>query len=364
MESLTARSNNERLSSIEIERLKAERKARRRKKKRLLEKQQRKEEVRKLNAKATTSLSNMNDRSNLRNEDREKIIIKKSMNVNNTSSHGSDRPDKRVKKTKNKRAAAEVSPIPPKSIKHTRVPTTDLIPNTTNAPSNPISFPINDECTSLTVSPSGRHIIAGFTDGTLRLFDTTGRLWSKKQMFRGDDSSDSDSSETKKSRIENDLENLFDCDSSDSEDEDQPHNTSNQKDKYVMSKEFKHFGAVACQIQAKGVITSLLMHVDCSEDGSFAFGGVLRGSTELVAAHLSPLERFHDKFDSNSGKVCILDLIKVYRFSDAKLKGFGACTRLKDTIRPEYRLFTGKGIKVRKKPRCTIHAFLIFASHQ
>ena len=41
----------------------------------------------------------------------------------------------------------------------------------------------------------------------------------------------------------------------------------------------------------------------------------------------------------------ILDLIRVYRHGDAKLKGFGACVRLKGSV-PEYRLFTGKGIKV------------------
>ena len=206
----------------------------------------------------------------------------------------------------------------------------------------PISFPVNEECTSLSVAPSGRHIIAGFTDGTLRLFDTTGRLWSTERPSN----SECDNSDTKVGNVENALDQLFDCDSSDSENESASALPNKTKDKYVMSKSHQDFGAVACQIHAKGVITSLLMDVDCSEDGSFAFGGVLRGSTELVAVHLSPLEKYHDQFNSSTGKACILDLIKVYRLSDAKLKGFGACTRLKSTTRPEYRLFTGKGIKV------------------
>jgi hypothetical protein len=120
----------------------------------------------------------------------------------------------------------------------------------------------------------------------------------------------------------------------------------------VASKSFQNFGAVACQIHAKGVITSLLMDVDCCEDGKFAFGGVLRGSTELVAVDLSEIEKFHNQFfekgehEHNKKRLDILDLIKVYRFSDAKLKGFGACIKLQNTDKLEYRLFTGKGIKV------------------
>lgn len=207
-------------------------------------------------------------------------------------------------------------------------------------PSQPIKFPINEECTSIAVAPSGRHIIAGFTDGTLRLFDTTGRLWNKSKSFESN-------TDTAVDDVENDLEALFDCDSSDSESESsRPSQPTKAKNRVVMSRTHQNYGSVACQIHAKGVITSLLMSVGCCEDGSYAFGGVLRGSTELVAVDLSSLEKYHDNYDTSTGDVCILDLIKVYRYSDAKLKGFGACIRLKNTARPEYRLFTGKGIKV------------------
>ena len=213
---------------------------------------------------------------------------------------------------------------------------------TKTSKSSEISFPINEECTSLVLSPSGRHVVAGFTDGTLRLFDTTGRLWRPLSSTKYDATDP----------IKSEINILFDSDS-DEEEIDFSLQTSHRcKQRMVASKSFQNFGAVACQIHAKGVITSLLMDVDCCEDGHFAFGGVLRGSTELVAVDLTLVEHYHDQYNTNDGngqenQQDILDLIKVYRHSDAKLKGFGACIRLKNTKNPEYRLFTGKGIKVR-----------------
>lgn len=206
-----------------------------------------------------------------------------------------------------------------------------------------ISFPINEECTSLTLSPSGRTIIAGFTDGTLRLFDTTGRLWQPI--------STSKNSSLSNDPIKSEMSNLFDSDSDGDEDYSSKQTAHRAKQRMVASKSFQNYGAVACQIHARGVITSLLMDVGCCEDGKYAFGGVLRGSTELVAVDLSLLEKYHDVYLDNDGneqglKTDILDLIKVHRHSDAKFKGFGACIRLKNTSRTEYRLFTGKGIKV------------------
>jgi hypothetical protein len=207
-----------------------------------------------------------------------------------------------------------------------------------------ISFPVNEECTSLKLSPSGRHIIAAFTDGTLRLFDTTGRLWQPSSSMK--------SSDVLNDPIKSEMNGLFDSDSDDEELSSSKQPSHRAKQRMVASKSFQNFGAVACQIHARGVITSLLMDVDCCEEGRFAFGGVLRGSTELVALDLSQIEKYHDDFNAKDGNVQtskkdILDLIKVYRHSDAKLKGFGACIRVKSANKLEYRLFTGKGIKVR-----------------
>jgi hypothetical protein len=110
------------------------------------------------------------------------------------------------------------------------------------------------------------------------------------------------------------------------------------------------------------------MDVAVSEDGLYAFGGVQRGSVELVAVHLGEVENYLDeKFPSDDvttskpggekqaeSIVGLLDLVRVDRHADAKLKGFGAVARLwngweraRSGDRPEYLLFTGKGIKVR-----------------
>ena len=152
----------------------------------------------------------------------------------------------------------------------------------------------------------------------------------------------------------------------------------------VDSRSNQRYGAVSCQIHARGVHTSLLMDVAVSEDGLYAFGGVQRGSVELAAVYLGDVEGYLDerlssssssssslgralaapglKYDDSDGRggddetPGILDLIQVDRHADAKLKGFGACTRLWNgwerarggVERPEYLLCTGKGIKVRK----------------
>jgi len=108
------------------------------------------------------------------------------------------------------------------------------------------------------------------------------------------------------------------------------------------------------------------MDVAVSEDGLYAFGGVQRGSVELAAVYLGDVEKYLDERfeeeeendDLHAGRderetPGLLDLLQVDRHADAKLKGFGACARLwngweravKSGERPEYLLFTGKGIK-------------------
>ena len=272
-------------------------------------------------------------------------------------------------------------------------------------------FPGTYTGTSLTLAPSGRHVVAGFTDGTIRLFDLTGRLWSPSRSgstghddaahFYDQDSDDDDSDDddgtnqggrhrksASGSAVNDDMRDLFDHDSDDDDDDDfdgepgrggragasssagtsAPPSASRGRVASVCSKSNEQFGAVAAQIHAKGVITSLLMDVSIAQDGLYAFGGVLRGSMELVAIDLGKVEAYHDMITAQSGGretrdgsdsaatttaggsgssgVDILDLVSVYRHSDAKLKGFGACTRVRKDGEVEYRLFTGKGIKV------------------
>lgn len=132
-----------------------------------------------------------------------------------------------------------------------------------------------------------------------------------------------------------------------------------RRNRYVLSKENQRFGAVASQIHAKGVITSLLMDVDIAQDSEYCFAGTLRGSMELVAVHLGAVEEYLERRlngttsndDGDDDTADLLDLVTVFRRSDAKLKGFGACTRLRKGANmsgsspPEYLLFTGKAIK-------------------
>jgi WD40 repeat protein len=114
----------------------------------------------------------------------------------------------------------------------------------------------------------------------------------------------------------------------------------------VSSKQFQFFGAVSSQLHARGVHTDLLMHVEVSQDGLYCFAGVTRGSMELHAVFLGHLLKRQPHQDQN-----VLDFLRVHVHSDAKIKGFGACTRVMPkkgdplSLRPKYLLLTGKGIK-------------------
>lgn len=171
--------------------------------------------------------------------------------------------------------------------------------------------------------PSGRHVVAGFTDGTLRLFDLTGSFHALAVSHASQSSSSSSDTDTDT----DEEEALFEP-------------TTKAKSALVCSRAHQRYGAVACQIHAKGVHTSLIMKVDVSPDGLYAFGGVARGSMELVAVDLSQVEAYHDHGHATTHSD-ILDLVTVETHSDAKLRGFGACTRLDD----KYLLLTGRGIK-------------------
>jgi hypothetical protein len=169
------------------------------------------------------------------------------------------------------------------------------------------TFAINEECVSLMLSPSGRLLTGGFADGTCRLFDLTGRYSSNHK--------------------ENSL--------------------PNKRSALVESKYHQQFGAVTCQVgdPTKGFHSSLLMEVDVTQDSLWAFAGVLRGSNEMVALYLGHLEASFDTLDDLS-ETNLLDQIEIYKHNDPKTRGFGACTRLRNSSK--YLLFTGKGIKSSK----------------
>jgi hypothetical protein len=252
-------------------------------------------------------------------------------------------------------------------------------------------FNIKQQCTgtSLTLVPSGRILIAGFSDGTLRLFDLTGLFARDRNDPRNNYHTAGTPSSTKSHRKKiSGADELFDDDSSGEEsfqmDEEQEMCCASAEEEQHQSPSWspsskkggrsgntlvinshanQRYGAVACQIHSRGVHTNLLMDVAISEDGLYAFGGVLRGSVELVAVYLGDVEEYIDRELENpnpptasvsNSAVSVLDLIQVDRHADAKLRGFGACTRLwngwdrSKIDRPEYLLLSGKGIKVRK----------------
>lgn len=165
---------------------------------------------------------------------------------------------------------------------------------------NAFLYALLDAGTSLSLAPSGNFLWAGFSDGTLRVFDLTGHFG-----------------------LEQDLAVA-----------------SRQKSTMlVASKWCQTFGAVACQIHARGVHTDLLTQVDVCDD--YVFCGVNRGAMDLYAVSTSDLEANAD----HPQKQNILDYLQVHVHADAKLKGLGACTKLRTAGRPTYLLLTGKGIK-------------------
>jgi WD40 repeat protein len=159
--------------------------------------------------------------------------------------------------------------------------------------------------TSLCLSPSGHFVWAGFSDGTVRVFDLCDRFDLGQETWQAN---------RQKSTL------------------------------MVPSTSHQRFGAVACQIHARGVHTDLLMQVNAC--GDFVFGGVPRGANEVYAVNIKELEA-----QARAGPRAappaknILDYIDVHVHADAKLKGLGACTQLLNVSRPTYLVLTGKGIK-------------------
>ncbi|KAG5177419.1 hypothetical protein JKP88DRAFT_332443 [Tribonema minus] len=106
-----------------------------------------------------------------------------------------------------------------------------------------------------------------------------------------------------------------------------------------------------------GTLCLLNMHVAVSEDCRFVFAGVLRGSTEMLAADLAALptwETCQSLRASSDHARALSEAVTLHSHSDAKLKGFGAAALLGGADGAssgsggggaEYRLLCGRGIK-------------------
>jgi WD40 repeat protein len=177
-----------------------------------------------------------------------------------------------------------------------------------------LQFETSAEPSAIKLSPTGRLLAVAFNDGTLRLFDMTGR-------YNQDASSQSSSMSSSSSS-----------------------QSSSGKTLRHSASFHPRYGVVAAQLLAKGVHSSLVMDVDVSPDAQWFFTGAARGSVELVAVHVGELEAALGR-DDQPLPPNMMDLVTVYRHSDAKLRGFSACTRVQTSSSTQYLLLTGRGIK-------------------
>lgn len=204
----------------------------------------------------------------------------------------------------------KISPTPPRKkeeLEHLSSKSLPPLPDhvITGIKNHSLQFRTNAEPCALQLSCTGRILAVAFTDGTVRLFDMTGRYKPTIMQSAGGDI--------------------------------QPKGTH-------CSYTHQRFGAVAVQLEAKGVHRSLLIQVDVSPDSQWFFAGALRGSMEMAAIYIGDLEAALSRpAESKPGN--LLDLIKVYTHSDAKLRGFEACTCFQTASSPQYLLLTGRGIK-------------------
>lgn len=191
----------------------------------------------------------------------------------------------------------------------------------------PRRFTPDGKVTSVDLTPDGAYVVAGCSDGTIRLYSMHDSGWG--------------------------------CE-----------------------------GAILGQIHAKGLITNLIFHVEVrkdkdallasvlhlstanpnpnthtrpqvTDDGRFAFAGVLRGSVEMFAYDLTRLPRGEWAADGTPipppkrlSRAQAEALIDCHANLDPKLRGFGAAARLTGAADdgasspfPEYRLVCGLGIK-------------------
>jgi hypothetical protein len=211
-----------------------------------------------------------------------------------------------------------------------------------------------------------QYILGGFATGTVRIFDIHGQFpkppphQPNTTRKRGGGGRRGRTSISTDEEEDNDMDD--DCDNGPKSSGQQQPQQQPQPKNIVNSNTFQAFGAVACQIHARGVHTSLKLDVKvCEEEeevvdnnrSCYCFASVVRGSMECVAIDLSSLLVAARNTNiipavGSSAKKNILDGIVVHRNSDAKLRGLGACTKLSSTTNhgnDRYLLLTGKSIK-------------------
>ena len=111
-----------------------------------------------------------------------------------------------------------------------------------------------------------------------------------------------------------------------------------------------HSGVLVGHIHAKGLHTNLLLTVKITEDCRFCFGGVMTGSSEILAIDMGrlPVDLGYSISDNKADNDIDAELITIFSHFDPKLRGFGNAARVSQSdvnctgSRSSYRLVCGR----------------------
>ncbi|CAK4186832.1 unnamed protein product [Aphanomyces euteiches] len=166
------------------------------------------------------------------------------------------------------------------------------------------SFALDFQVSSVAVDRAGRFVVAGFNNGTIRLYPLNTNNTTTAPIIVGSLETDE--------------------------------NSSIDENKLLFRK-----GVVLEHISARGMYTQLRVNVVIPEDGRFIFAGVYRGSTEILVIDIDSIRLPNDVIGVPTAEV------NTHCYNDAKLRGFGAVRAMpgKSAITTEYQVLCGLGIK-------------------
>ncbi|OQR99341.1 hypothetical protein ACHHYP_06906 [Achlya hypogyna] len=172
-------------------------------------------------------------------------------------------------------------------------------PSKVEPPAHTNHFALDFQVSSVAVDRAGRFVVAGFNNGTIRLYPLVDNF--KRSIDVG--------------TIE--VNNL-------------------DSNSLVFRK-----GVVLEHITARGMYTTLRVHVVIPEDGRFIFAGVYRGSTEILVIDIASIVLPSETIGVPTAEVV------THSYNDAKLRGFGAVRAVPgdSLITTEYLVLCGLGIK-------------------
>lgn len=118
---------------------------------------------------------------------------------------------------------------------------------------------------------------------------------------------------------------------------------------YDMTSSFHRNYDIVGHIQAKGLHTNLLLKLKITSDSRFCFAGVTKGSSEMVAIDLGKLPVWGNSLTIGKKQTrSIAECVSSFTHQDPKLRGLGDAVAVVDdshALAKEYRLVCGLGIK-------------------